>query len=186
MMATGIRNVAMLFSLVVLCAALIGCSSSDDGRVAELEEQLNMAEVARMTAELAQTAAEAAQMTAEHERDAAKAAQMTADQERATAEQALINARVSLAAADKIRDATSLNLGKVDDDGGNPYRVAHFYPDQKYRVQVHLPIAVLPCRESGRGCGVVRRGWKFGIQCSGRSGSQAFAIRSRYLALVEH
>ena len=51
MMSTRIRNVAIVFSLAVLCAALIGCSSSDDGRMAELEEQLDMAEAARMTAE---------------------------------------------------------------------------------------------------------------------------------------
>ena len=51
MVSTHTRNVAMVFSLAVFCAALIGCSSSDDGRVAELEGQLDMTEAARMTAE---------------------------------------------------------------------------------------------------------------------------------------
>lgn len=42
MMLTRIRNVMVICSMVALCAALVGCSSSDDGRVADLEEQLNM------------------------------------------------------------------------------------------------------------------------------------------------
>ncbi len=37
--------------VVVLCALVIGCSSSDNGRVSELEDQLDVAEAARMTAE---------------------------------------------------------------------------------------------------------------------------------------
>lgn len=42
MMLTRTRNVMVICSVVALCAALVGCSSSDDGRVADLEEQLNM------------------------------------------------------------------------------------------------------------------------------------------------
>ena len=42
MMLTRTRNVMVICSVVALSAALVGCSSSDDGRVADLEEQLNM------------------------------------------------------------------------------------------------------------------------------------------------
>ena len=55
--STLARNVAMVFSLAVLCASLIGCSSSDDGRVAELDQQLDTAEAARMKAEQERDAA---------------------------------------------------------------------------------------------------------------------------------
>ena len=51
MASTLIRNVVMVCSVAALCAALVGCSSSDDGKAAELEKQLDMAEAARMTAE---------------------------------------------------------------------------------------------------------------------------------------
>ena len=123
MISTLTHNVVMICA-VAFCAALVGCSSSDDGRVAELEEQLNMAEAAQMTAEQerdaaqvaqaaaeaarmaaeqAQTAAEAAQMTAEQERDAAKAAQMTAEQAQAAAEAAQMAAEQAQVAAEAAR-----------------------------------------------------------------------------------
>ena len=131
MMSTLTRNVVMVCSLVMLCAALVGCSS-DDGKSVELERQLGMVEEARMTAEqerdtakAAQTAAEAAQMAAEQaqaaaaaartmaeqERDAAKAAQMTAEQAQAAAgaaqmaaEQARIAAEAAEMMAEQERD----------------------------------------------------------------------------------
>ena len=114
MMSTRTRNMAMVFWIGVFCAALAGCSSSDNGMDAELQEQLDMAQAARMTAEEAQAAAEAAQTMAEQERDAAEAARMTAEQERASAEQALIDTRVALAAADKVRDAAAYGAEKLN------------------------------------------------------------------------
>lgn len=51
MMSTLMRNAVMICLMAVFCAVVIGCSSSDNGRVAELEGQLDMAEAARMTAE---------------------------------------------------------------------------------------------------------------------------------------
>ena len=51
MASTLIRNVVMVCSVAALCAALLGCSSSNDGRMAELEKDLDMAEAVRMTAE---------------------------------------------------------------------------------------------------------------------------------------
>ena len=42
---------AMVFSVVACCAALIGCSSSDDGKSAELERQLDVEKAALMTAQ---------------------------------------------------------------------------------------------------------------------------------------
>ena len=112
MMSTRIRNVAIVFSLAVLCAALIGCSSSNDGRVAELEEQLDMAETARMTAEqerdavkTAQAAAEAARIAAEQAQAAAEAARMTAVQERDTAIAARMTAEQAQTAAEAAQTA---------------------------------------------------------------------------------
>ena len=46
MVLTLVRNVVTVVSVVALCATLVACSSSDDGRMAELEEQLDMAEAA--------------------------------------------------------------------------------------------------------------------------------------------
>ena len=47
MASTLIRNVVMVCSVAALCAALLGCSSSNDGRMAELEKDLDMAEAVR-------------------------------------------------------------------------------------------------------------------------------------------
>ena len=92
MVLTLVRNVVMVVSVVALCATLVACSSSDDGRMAELEEQLDMAGAARMTAEQERDTAEAAQMTAEQAQAAAETAQMAAEQARATAEAARMTA----------------------------------------------------------------------------------------------
>ena len=112
MTATLSRKALLVCSVAMLCAALIGCSSSDDGKVAELERQLNMTQAAQMTAEEAQAAAKAAQTTAEQERDAAKTAQTTAEQERdaaktaqTTAEQERDAAKTAQTTAEQERDA---------------------------------------------------------------------------------
>ena len=83
-------NIAVICSVVVFCVVLIGCSSDDNGKLAELERQLDMEEAARMKAEqerdaaqVAQAAAEAAQTMAGQERDDAKAAQVMAEQAQA-------------------------------------------------------------------------------------------------------
>ena len=115
------RRPRLVMSMVALCGLVIGCSSSDNGRVAELEGQLDMEKAARMTAEQerdtakagqaaaeaaqmaaeqAQDAAEAARRMAEQERDAAKAAQMTAEQSQAAAEAAQMAAKQAQAAAE--------------------------------------------------------------------------------------
>ena len=51
MMSTLTRNVVMVCSLAVLCAALIGCSSSGDDNSADLQRQLDMEKAARMMTE---------------------------------------------------------------------------------------------------------------------------------------
>ena len=51
MMSTLTRNVVMVCLLAVLCAALVGCSSSGDDNSADLQRQLDMEKAARMTAE---------------------------------------------------------------------------------------------------------------------------------------
>ena len=43
MMLSRPRNIVMVCSVVVFCAAVMGCSSSDDGKTRELEGQLDMA-----------------------------------------------------------------------------------------------------------------------------------------------
>jgi hypothetical protein len=93
MMPILTRNLVTVCSVVALCAAVVGCSSSGDDDSADLERQLDMAL--------------AAQMTAEQERDAAQDAQMMA-------EQAAIDTRVALAAADKVRDAAAWGSEKVN------------------------------------------------------------------------
>ena len=118
------RRSRLVLSMVALCGLVIGCSSSDDGRVAELEGQLDMekavrmtaeqerdtakagqaaAEAAQMAAEQAQDAAEAARRIAEQERDAAKAAQMTAQQAQTAAEAAQTAAEQAQAASEAAR-----------------------------------------------------------------------------------
>ena len=82
MTATLFRKAMLMCSVAVLCAALIGCSSSDDGKSAELERQLDVEKAARMAAEQERDTAKTAQTTAEQERDAAKTAQTAAEQER--------------------------------------------------------------------------------------------------------
>ena len=128
MMLALTRNTVLVWSIAALCAALMGCSSSGDGDSGDLQRQLDMAQAAlaaaedaQMTAEEAREAALAAQMTAEGERDAAQTAQMTAEAARnaaldlqAMAEQAAIDTRVNLAAADKIRDAASFGVQKLN------------------------------------------------------------------------
>ena len=106
MMRMLTRNVMVVCSLAVFCLAVMGCSSSDDGKLAELERQLDMEAAARMTAEqereaakAAQAASEAARMAAEQERDDAKAAQMTAKEAQAAAEAAKVAAEQAQATA---------------------------------------------------------------------------------------
>ena len=115
------KRFRLMLCMVSLNALLIGCSSSDDGRVAELEGQLDVSEAARLTAEQdrdtakaaqtaaeaaqmmadkAQAAAEAARMTSEQERDAAKAARMTSEQERDAAKAAQMTAEQARATAE--------------------------------------------------------------------------------------
>ena len=43
MMLSRPRNIVMVCSVVVFCVAVMGCSSSDDGKTRELEGQLDMA-----------------------------------------------------------------------------------------------------------------------------------------------
>ena len=88
MTATLSRKDLLVCSVAVLCVAVIGCSSSDDSKSADLERQLDMEKAARMTAEQERDAAKTAQTTAEQERDAAKTAQTTAEQERDAAKTA--------------------------------------------------------------------------------------------------
>ena len=102
--------------VAALCALVIGCSSSDDGRVAELEEQLDMAQAAQMTAEQAQAAAEAAQEKAEAERDAAKQAQTTAMEARMTAESARMAAEADLQESRDARMAAEQTLADREYD----------------------------------------------------------------------
>ena len=106
MMRMLARNVMVVCSLAVFCLAVMGCSSSDDGKLAELERQLDVEEAARMTAEqereaakAAQAASEAARMAAEQERDDAKAAQITAKEAQAVAEAAKVAAEQAQATA---------------------------------------------------------------------------------------
>ena len=112
MTATLSRKALLVCSVAVFCAAVIGCSSSDDGKVAELERQLDMEKAARMTVEQERDAAKTAQTTAEQERDAAKTAQTTAEQERdaaktaqTTAEQEREAAETAQTTAEQERDA---------------------------------------------------------------------------------
>ena len=100
MMLIRTRNAMVICSVVALCAALVGCSSSDDGKVADLERQLDMAKAARMTAE--------------QERDVAKAAQTTAETAQMTAEQAV----------DDMRNAAVTNVIEKIADPGQPHRCA--------------------------------------------------------------
>ena len=100
MTATLSRKALLVCSVAVFCAALIGCSSSDDGKVSELERQLDMEKAARMTVEQERDAAKTAQTTAEQERDAAKTAQTTAEQERDAAKTAQTTAEEAQAAAE--------------------------------------------------------------------------------------
>ena len=51
MMSAPVRNVLMICSLAMLCVAMFGCSSSDDGKSANLQRQLDMEKAARMTAQ---------------------------------------------------------------------------------------------------------------------------------------
>ena len=51
MMSTLTRNVVMVCSLAVLCATLVGCSSSGDDNSADLQRQLDMEKAARMMTE---------------------------------------------------------------------------------------------------------------------------------------
>ena len=144
------RRFRLKLFMLALSAMAIGCSSSDDGRVAELEGQLDVEMMARMTAEqqreaaeAAQTAAEAAQMMAEQERDSAKAAQTmaeraqaaadvarsaaeeaqaTAETARMTAQQALADAQVDAAVASAVERVTAWNLRQeIDPDQGRPH-----------------------------------------------------------------
>ena len=119
MTATLSRKALLVCSVAMLCAALIGCSSSDDGKLADLEQQLDMEKAARMTAEqerdaakAAQTAAETVQMMAEEAQAAANSARMIAEQERddaqatqMTAEEAQAAAEAAQAMAEQERDA---------------------------------------------------------------------------------
>ena len=45
------RNIVMVCSVVVFCVAVMGCSSSDDGKTRELEGQLDMANQAEAQAQ---------------------------------------------------------------------------------------------------------------------------------------
>ena len=110
--ATLSRKDLLVCSVAVLCVAVIGCSSSDDSKSADLERQLDMEKAARMTAEQERDAAKTAQTTAEQERDAAKTAQTTAEQERdaaktaqTTAEQERDAAKTAQTTAEQERDA---------------------------------------------------------------------------------
>ena len=47
-MSTLTRNIMVVCSVVAICAALVGCSSSGDGRAADLQRQLDMAKTAQM------------------------------------------------------------------------------------------------------------------------------------------
>ena len=100
MMSTLTRNIVMVCSLAVLCAALVGCSSSGDDNSADLQRQLDMEKTARMMAE--------------QEGDTAKAAQAAAEAAQMAAEQNLTDTRVALAAADKVRDAAAYGVEKVN------------------------------------------------------------------------
>ena len=102
----------IMLSMVALCALVIGCSSSDDGRVAELQGQLDMESAARVTAEQDRDAvraaledAEAARAAAEQAQDSSEAAHRTAVQERDAAQAALMTARQAQAAAEAARSA---------------------------------------------------------------------------------
>ena len=90
MIPTLTRNVMMVCSLAVLCMAVVGCSSSGDGRAADLQKQLDFArEQAERTQGIVEdleaaieTGAEAADMTAaelERAKEAVKTAEMRAD-----------------------------------------------------------------------------------------------------------
>ena len=147
------KRLRLALCVVTLCALLIGCSGSDDGRVADLEEQLDMATAARMTAEqerdtakAAQTAAEAGQMTAEEARAAAQAARTMADQERDSAktaqetaeqaeaaaeaarmgaEQALADAQFDSAVANAVERVTAWGLrNEINPDDGRPHGIS--------------------------------------------------------------
>ena len=126
----------VMICAVAFCAALVGCSSSDDGKVAALEEQLNVAETAQLTAEQERDTAKAAQLTAEQAQAADRAAQLAADQARATAEAARMaaeqerdDARAAQTAAEQavadMRSAAVTNaIEKVTTLGGQPHRCA--------------------------------------------------------------
>ena len=128
MTATLFRKAMLICSVAVLCAALIGCSSSDDGKSAELERQLDVEKAARMAAEQERDTAKTAQMTAEQERDAAKTAQTTAEQERdaantaqTTAEQERDAAKTAQTTAEQERDAakTAQTTAEQERDAAN-------------------------------------------------------------------
>ena len=51
MMLSRPRNIVMVCSVVVFCVAVMGCSSSDDGKTRELEGQLDMANQAEAQAQ---------------------------------------------------------------------------------------------------------------------------------------
>ena len=105
----------LMLCVLSLCALVIGCSSSDDGRAAGLEEQLDMAEAARMTAEQAQAAAETA-------RQAAEQAGNIADAARARAEQALADRNYDAAAANAVERVTAWGLRhEINPDDGRPH-----------------------------------------------------------------
>ena len=126
------KRLRLTVCTLALCALLVGCSSSDEGRLADLEEQLDMATAARMTAEqerdtakTAQTAAEAGQMTAEQARAAAEAAQTTA-------EQALADAQYDSAMANAVEKVTAWSLrNEINPDDGRPYGTSGWLIDDR-------------------------------------------------------
>ena len=135
MMSTLIRNVVIVCSLAVVCAALVGCSSSDDDRSAELQQQLDMradispedladlrAQVEELmgradisTEDLAALRTQVETLMGRADISPADVADLRGQIE--TAEQNLIDARVAFAAEEKIRDAASYGAQKTNRDG---------------------------------------------------------------------
>ena len=94
-----------------IAAFLVGCSSSDDGRSADLQRQLDMrADIS--PEDLADLRAQVETLTGRADISPEDLAGLRAQIE--TAEQSLIDVRVALAAADKVRDAAAYGAEKLN------------------------------------------------------------------------
>ena len=115
------KRFRLMLCMVSLNALLIGCSSSDDGRVAELEGQLDVSEAARLTAEQDRDTAKTAQVMAENARMEAEADLQESRDARMAAEQTLADREYDAAVASAVERVSAWNLRyESNPDDGPP------------------------------------------------------------------